>query len=100
MKRLISQKVYNDLIPLTEEQKKKHQRHEIADFLIENPELFQTYTLGGPLGNIDVVELCVLEPNELKDYFEFILWRRREQAKPDVSFSFEIKSVGVNNENK
>lgn len=94
MKRLVSQKIYSELAILSKEDKKKLQISEIVDFLLENQQLFNSYTLTGPLGDIDVVELDVLEVEELKDYYEFIIWRRQQQAKP--SCSFEIKSTLVN----
>lgn len=94
MKRIVSQKTYSELGILSKEDKKKLQISEIVDFLLENQQLFNSYTLTGPLGDIDVVELDVLEIEELKDYYEFIIWRRQQQAKP--SYSFEIKSTLVN----
>lgn len=95
MKRLVSSRVFpKNSIP--GKVRKEMQIAEIASYVKHLPELFSEYTLNEPIGKISVMELWVLEPDEQKDYAEFLQWKHQKKNLP--LYSFEIKGTMVNDD--
>lgn len=95
MKRLVSSNVFpTNGIP--DKIKKEMQIAEIVSYAKDLPELFSEYTHNAPIGKISVMELWVLEPDEQKDYAEFLKWKHQKKNLP--LYSFEIKGTMVNDD--
>jgi len=95
MKRLVSSRVFpTNGIP--DKIRKEMQIAEIVSYAKHLPELFSEYTLNEPFEKISVMELWVLEPDEQKDYTEFLQWKHQKKNLP--LYSFEIKGTMVNDD--
>lgn len=95
MKRLVSSRVF-PANGIPDQINKEMQIAEIVSYAEHLPELFSEHTLNGPIGKISVMELWVLEPDEQKDYAEFLQWKHQKNNLP--LYSFEIKGTMVNDD--
>lgn len=72
-------------------------RLKIARFLATQEDLFKKYNITDPSGEIEQVELYVLEPSELEDYYTWISertdWEKFKEDLASRTISFNIEKV-------